>query len=70
MSARAIVEFSIDQNKVNKLKDKIAQSEQFDFNKDEKKLMYKMIGFDLFTVSELKCIGLLFLAKELYEKQN
>lgn len=64
------MEFSIDQNKVNKLKDKIAQSEQFDFNKDEKKLMYKMIGFDLFTVSELKCIGLLFLSKELYEKQN
>jgi hypothetical protein len=70
MSVRAIVEFNIDQNKANQLKDKITQLEEFDFTKDEKKLMFKMIGFDLFTVSELKCIGILLLVRELYEKQN
>lgn len=64
------MEFNIDQNKANQLKDKITQLEEFDFTKDEKKLMFKMIGFDLFTVSELKCIGILLLARELYEKQN
>lgn len=64
------MEFNIDQNKANQLKDKITQLEEFDFTKDEKKLMFKMIGFDLFTVSELKCIGILLLVRELYEKQN
>lgn len=70
MNVRAIVEFNIDQNKANQLKDKIIQLEEFDFTKDEKELMFKMIGFDLFTVSELKCIGILLLGRELYEKQN
>lgn len=64
------MEFNIDQNKANQLKDKIIELEEFDFTKDEKELMFKMIGFDLFTVSELKCIGILLLGRELYEKQN
>ena len=29
------------------------------------KVMFKMVGFDLLTSSELKCIGILYLAKEL-----
>ena len=50
---------------MNDLRDKISQSEDFEFTKDEKELMFKMVGFDLLSSSELKCIGILFLAREL-----
>ena len=50
---------------MNDLRQKISESEDFNFTKDEKELMFKMVGFDLLTSSELKCIGILYLAKEL-----
>ena len=57
--------FNLNEKQMNDLRDKISQSEDFDFTKDEKELMFKMVGFDLLTTSELKCIGILYLAKEL-----
>jgi hypothetical protein len=59
------VEFNLNEKQMNDLRDKISQSEDFDFTKDEKELMFKMVGFDLLSSSELKCIGILFLAREL-----
>ena len=57
--------FDLKEKEMNDLRYKISQSEDFDFTKDEKELMFKMLGFDLLTTSELKCIGILYLAKEL-----
>ncbi len=57
--------FNLNEKQMNDLRDKISQSEDFDFTKDEKELMFKMVGFDLLSSSELKCIGILFLAREL-----
>ena len=65
MNVRVCVVFDLNLKKVADLKDKISQSEDFDFTKDEKELMFKMVGFDLLSSSELKCIGILFLAREL-----
>ena len=65
MKVRVCVVFDLNLKKVADLKDKISQSEDFDFTKDEKELMFKMVGFDLLSSSELKCIGILFLAREL-----
>jgi hypothetical protein len=59
------VVFNLNEKQINDLRDKISQSEDFDFTKDEKELMFKMVGFDLLSSSELKCIGILFLAREL-----
>ena len=59
------MEFNLNEKQMNDLRDKISQSEDFDFTKDEKELMFKMVGFDLLSSSELKCIGILFLAREL-----
>jgi len=59
------VVFNLNEKQMNDLRDKISQSEDFDFTKDEKELMFKMVGFDLLSSSELKCIGILFLAREL-----
>tara|TARA_R110002020_G_scaffold342309_1_gene556839 strand:+ start:770 stop:958 length:189 start_codon:yes stop_codon:yes gene_type:complete len=57
--------FNLNEKQMNDLRDKISQSEDFNFTKDEKELMFKMVGFDLLSSSELKCIGILFLAREL-----
>ena len=57
--------FNLNEKQMNDLRDKISQSEDFDFTKDEKELMFKMVGFDLLSSSELKCIGIFFLAREL-----
>jgi hypothetical protein len=65
MNVRVCVEFNLNEKQMNDLRDKISQSEDFDFTKDEKELMFKMVGFDLLSSSELKCIGILFLAREL-----
>jgi len=62
---RVCVVFNLNEKQMNDLRDKISQSEDFDFTKDEKELMFKMVGFDLLSSSELKCIGILFLAREL-----
>ena len=65
MNVRVCVEFNLNGKQMNDLRYKISQSEDFDFTKDEKELMFKMVGFDLFSSSELKCISILFLAREL-----
>ena len=57
--------FNLNEKEMNDLRQKISESEDFNFTKDEKELMFKMVGFDLLTSSELKCIGILYLAKEL-----
>ena len=55
--------FNLDPNKVNDIKTKIINSEKFDFNEEEKDLIYKMTGFDLLNNSELKAVILLMLGK-------
>ena len=62
---RVCVVFDLNEKEMNNLRQKISESEDFNFTKDEKELMFKMVGFDLLTTSELKCIGILYLAKEL-----
>ena len=57
--------FSLDPKKMTELREKITQSEEFDFTKEEKELMFKMAGFDLLNNSELRCIAILFLAEEI-----
>tara|TARA_R100001082_G_C4300618_1_gene132235 strand:- start:489 stop:671 length:183 start_codon:yes stop_codon:yes gene_type:complete len=57
--------FDLNLKEMADLKQKITQSEEFDFNKKEKELMFKMAGFDLLNVTELKCVAILFLAKEI-----
>ena len=57
--------FDLNEKEMNNLRQKISESEEYNFTKDEKELMFKMVGFDLLTSSELKCIGILYLAKEL-----
>ena len=61
---RLCVVFDLDKDKMNSLKNKISQSEKFDFTKDEKDLMFKMTGFDLFNNSELRAILILILAEQ------
>ena len=56
--------FYLDQTKINDIKTKIINAEKFDFNEEEKDLIYKMTGFDLLTNSELKAVILLMLGKE------
>lgn len=65
MNVRVCVVFDLNEKEMNNLRQKISESEDFNFTKDEKELMFKMVGFDLLTSSELKCIGILYLAKEL-----
>ena len=57
--------FGLDPKKMTELREKITQSEKFDFTKEEKELMFKMAGFDLLNNTELKCIAILFLAEEI-----
>jgi hypothetical protein len=66
MSAKAIVgtdllkDFGMDQEKIKAVKNKINDSEKFDFNKEEVELIYKLTGFDLLTSSEMRAALLLF----------
>jgi len=66
MFAKVIVEinllkdFGMDKEKIRAVKDKIANSEKFDFSKEEVELIYKLTGFDLLTASELRGALLLF----------
>ena len=57
--------FNLNLKEMADLKQKITQSEEFDFTKKEKELMFKMAGFDLLNATELKCIDILFLDKEI-----
>ena len=66
---RAIVEtdllktFGIDKEKVDLIRQKLTSSEEFNFTKDEVELIYKLAGFDLLSVSEMRAALLLFGAK-------
>ena len=53
-------DFGMDQEKIKSVKDKINDSEKFDFNKEEVELIYKLTGFDLLTASEMRAALLLF----------
>jgi len=48
---------------VTSLKQKIISAEEFNFTKDEVDLIYKLAGFDLLSVSEMKALILLFTEK-------
>ncbi len=48
---------------VTSLKQKIISAEKFSFTKDEVDLIYKLAGFDLLSVSEMKALILLFTEK-------
>jgi len=56
---------NLNSKEISDLRNKISNSEDFNFTIKEKELMFKMVGFDLFSVSELRTIGILFLDKEL-----
>jgi hypothetical protein len=53
----------LDLQEVTSLKQKIISSEEFNFTKDEVDLIYKLAGFDLLSVSEMKAAILLFTEK-------
>lgn len=53
----------LDLQEVTSLKQKIISSEKFNFTKDEVDLIYKLAGFDLLSVSEMKALILLFTEK-------
>ena len=53
-------DFGMDQEKIKAVKDKINDSEKFDFNQEEVELIYKLTGFDLLTASEMRAALLLF----------
>ena len=66
---RAIVEtdllktFGIDKEKVDLIRQKLTSLEEFNFTKNEVELIYKLAGFDLLSVSEMRAALLLFGAK-------
>ena len=53
-------DFGMDQEKIRAVKDKIVNSEKFNFNSEEVELIYKLTGFDLLDVSEMRAALLLF----------
>jgi hypothetical protein len=53
-------DFGMDQEKIRAVKAKIVSSDKFDFNQEEVELIYKLTGFDLLTVSEMRGALLLF----------
>jgi hypothetical protein len=55
--------FGIDKEKVDLIRQKLTSSEEFNFTKDEVELIYKLAGFDLLSVSEMRVALLLFGAK-------
>ena len=69
MNVRVCVETSLlkmiglDLQEVTSLKQKIISAEKFSFTKDEVDLIYKLAGFDLLSVSEMKALILLFTEK-------
>ena len=69
MNVRVCVETSLlkmiglDLQEVVLIKQKIISSEEFNFTKDEVDLIYKLAGFDLLSVSEMKALILLFTEK-------
>ena len=63
MDARKVtveINFGMDKEKIRAVKDKINDSEKFDFNQEEVELIYKLTGFDLLTASEMRAALLLF----------
>lgn len=52
--------FGIDKEKVDLIRQKLTSSEEFNFTKDEVELIYKLAGFDLLSVSEMRAALLLF----------
>ena len=55
--------FGIDKEKVDLIRQKLTSSEEFNFTKNEVELIYKLAGFDLLSVSEMRAALLLFGAK-------
>ena len=53
-------DFGMDKEKIRAVKDKIVNSEKFDFNQEEVELIHKLTGFDLLTASEMRAALLLF----------
>jgi len=53
-------DFGMDKEKIEAVKAKIIDSEKFNFNKEEVELIYKLTGFDLLDVSEMRAALLLF----------
>jgi len=53
-------DFGMDKEKIRAVKNKIVDSEKFDFNQEEVELIYKLTGFDLLDVSEMRAALLLF----------
>ena len=60
MDINLLKDFGMDQEKIRAVKDKIVNSEKFDFNQEEVELIYKLTGFDLLTTSEMRAALLLF----------
>ena len=60
MDINLLKDFGMDQEKIRAVKDKIVNSEKFDFNQEEVELIYKLTGFDLLTTSEMRVALLLF----------
>ena len=55
--------FGIDKEKVDLIRQKLTSLEEFNFTKNEVELIYKLAGFDLLSVSEMRAALLLFGAK-------
>ena len=53
----------LDLQEVTSLKQKITSTEKFNFTQDEVDLIYKLAGFDLLSVSEMRALILLFTEK-------
>ena len=53
----------LDLQEVTSLKQKITSTEKFNFTKNEVDLIYKLAGFDLLSVSEMRALILLFTEK-------
>ena len=60
MNINLLKDFGMDQEKIRAVKDKIVNSEKFDFNQEEVELIYKLTGFDMLTTSEMRAALLLF----------
>ena len=60
MDINLLKDFGMDQEKIRAVKDKIVNSEKFDFNQEEVELIYKLTGFDMLTTSEMRAALLLF----------
>ena len=61
MNVRVCVEFSI--KKYDKIKQKLNDLEEIDFNSEEYHLIFEMAGFDLLNNSEMRSLILAFCEK-------